>query len=95
LSIILQERKKEGDRWKVNNAGEAMNGDDDEFDPNMRYTTQIKYTFFPKLFKRFKLFSTCETMVNTRMEVFFYLYFYSLISLFNKSFHRINYTNIL
>lgn len=33
----FQERKKEGDRWKVNNAGETMNGDDDEFDPNMRY----------------------------------------------------------
>jgi len=49
-SSFIQERKKEGDRWKVNNAGETMNGDDDEFDPNMRYTSQIKYTFFPNCF---------------------------------------------
>lgn len=57
-----------------------MNGDDDEFDPNMRYTSQIKYLYiFPQLLLNwFKLLSSCETMANTRMKRFF-LYFYSLI----------------
>lgn len=41
----MQERKKEGDRWKVNNAGETMNGDDDDFDPNMRYLILKNYSF--------------------------------------------------
>lgn len=41
---MLQERKKEGDRWKVNNAGETMNGDDDDFDPNMRYSFNKFFT---------------------------------------------------
>ncbi|XP_050430131.1 spectrin beta chain, non-erythrocytic 5 isoform X2 [Adelges cooleyi] len=33
---ITDERKREGDRWKVNSGGEVTNGDDDQFDPNMR-----------------------------------------------------------
>ncbi|XP_050536729.1 spectrin beta chain, non-erythrocytic 5 isoform X2 [Daktulosphaira vitifoliae] len=36
---ITDERKREGDRWKVNSGGETINGDDDQFDPNMRLMT--------------------------------------------------------
>jgi len=46
----FQERKKEGDRWKVNNAGETVNGDDDEFDPNMRYDTTFIHLFYYSYF---------------------------------------------
>lgn len=67
--FVFQERKKEGDRWKVNNAGETMNGDDDEFDPNMRYATYIIYFIFSHSFLYgLSYYSSYETVVKIRME---------------------------